>query len=43
VIPYWAEDIEIGFSTINARAEEVDTKPGVPPAALYGAARQVLC
>jgi len=25
--PYWAKDIKIGFSTINARAEEVDTKP----------------
>jgi putative SOS response-associated peptidase YedK len=27
LIPYWAKDIKIGFSTINARAEEVDTKP----------------
>jgi len=27
VTPYWAKDIKIGFSTINARAEEVDTKP----------------
>jgi putative SOS response-associated peptidase YedK len=27
LIPYWANDIKIGFSTINARAEEVDTKP----------------
>jgi hypothetical protein len=26
LIPYWAKDIKIGFS-INARAEEVDTKP----------------
>jgi putative SOS response-associated peptidase YedK len=25
--PYWAKDIKIGFSTINTRAEEVDTKP----------------
>jgi putative SOS response-associated peptidase YedK len=25
--PYWAKDIKIAFSTINARAEEVDTKP----------------
>jgi putative SOS response-associated peptidase YedK len=25
--PFWAKDIKIGFSTINARAEEVDTKP----------------
>src|ERR1700732_4002521 len=27
LIPYWAKDIKIGFSTINARAEKVDTKP----------------
>jgi putative SOS response-associated peptidase YedK len=27
LIPCWAKDIKIGFSTINARAEEVDTKP----------------
>jgi putative SOS response-associated peptidase YedK len=27
LIPYWAKDEKIGFSTINARAEEVDTKP----------------
>ncbi len=27
LVRYWAKDIKIGFSTINARAEEVDTKP----------------
>jgi putative SOS response-associated peptidase YedK len=27
LIPYWAKDIKIGFSTIHARAEEIDTKP----------------
>lgn len=27
LIPYWAKDIKIGYSTINARAEEVETKP----------------
>jgi putative SOS response-associated peptidase YedK len=27
LIPNWAKDIKIGFSTFNARAEEVDTKP----------------
>jgi putative SOS response-associated peptidase YedK len=27
LIPYWAKDIKISFSTINASAEEVDTKP----------------
>jgi putative SOS response-associated peptidase YedK len=25
--PYWAKDLKIGFSTINAMAETVDTKP----------------
>jgi putative SOS response-associated peptidase YedK len=25
--PLWAKDTKIGFSTINARAEEIDTKP----------------
>jgi putative SOS response-associated peptidase YedK len=27
LIPYWAKDIKIGFSTINARAEEIESKP----------------
>jgi len=27
LVPYWAKDIKIGFSTINAMAESVDTKP----------------
>jgi putative SOS response-associated peptidase YedK len=27
LIPNWVKDIKIGFSTLNARAEEVDTKP----------------
>jgi putative SOS response-associated peptidase YedK len=27
LIPYWAKDIKIGFSTFNARAEEIDSKP----------------
>ncbi len=27
LIPYWAKDIKIGYSTINARAEDIDTKP----------------
>jgi putative SOS response-associated peptidase YedK len=26
-IPYWAKDIKIGYSTINAMAETVETKP----------------
>src|SRR3981081_3461845 len=43
LIPYWAKDIKIGFSTINARAEEVDTKPAFREAfrqPLPGAPRQ---
>jgi putative SOS response-associated peptidase YedK len=27
LVPYWAKDIKIGFSTINAIAETIDTKP----------------
>src|SRR6266478_405973 len=27
LVPYWAKDIKVGFSTINAMAETVDTKP----------------
>jgi putative SOS response-associated peptidase YedK len=27
LIPYWAKDIKIGFSTINARAETIAKKP----------------
>jgi len=27
LIPHWAKDIKIGFSTINAMAETVDSKP----------------
>ncbi|HEU0215934.1 MAG TPA: SOS response-associated peptidase [Stellaceae bacterium] len=27
LVPYWAKDIKIGYSTFNARSEEVETKP----------------
>jgi hypothetical protein len=27
LVPYWAKDIKVGFSTINAMAETIDTKP----------------
>jgi putative SOS response-associated peptidase YedK len=27
LIPYWAKDIKIGYSTINARCEDVEKKP----------------
>jgi putative SOS response-associated peptidase YedK len=27
LVPYWAKDIKVGFSTINAIAETIDTKP----------------
>src|SRR6202020_1679119 len=26
LVPYWAKDMKIGFSTINAMAETIDTK-----------------
>jgi putative SOS response-associated peptidase YedK len=46
LIPYWAKDIKISFSTINARADDIENQTGIPrgvPApALPGAARQFL-
>jgi putative SOS response-associated peptidase YedK len=27
LIPYWAKDIKVGFSNINAKAEGIDSKP----------------
>ena len=27
LVPYWAKDIKIGYSTINAKAEGIETKP----------------
>jgi putative SOS response-associated peptidase YedK len=27
LVPYWAKELKIGFSTINAMAETIDTKP----------------
>jgi hypothetical protein len=46
LIPYRAKDEKIGFSTINTRAEEVDTKPAfrepVPATALPCAGRKLL-
>jgi putative SOS response-associated peptidase YedK len=27
LIPYWAKDADIGYRTINAKAESIDTKP----------------
>ena len=27
LVPYWAKNIKVGFSTINAMAETIDTKP----------------
>jgi hypothetical protein len=27
LIPYWAKDIKIGFTTFNARADEIEVKP----------------
>jgi putative SOS response-associated peptidase YedK len=27
LIPYWAQDIKVGFANINAKAEGIDTRP----------------
>ena len=27
LVPYWAKDVKIGYSTINAKAEGIDTRP----------------
>ena len=27
LIPYWAKDAKVGYSTFNARSDGVDTKP----------------
>ena len=27
LVPFWAKDIKIGYSTVNAKAEGIDTKP----------------
>ena len=27
LVPFWAKDIKVGFSNINAKAETVDTRP----------------
>ncbi len=27
LVPYWSTDLKIGFSTINAKAESIDSKP----------------
>ena len=27
LVPFWAKDIKVGFSNINAKAETIDTKP----------------
>jgi putative SOS response-associated peptidase YedK len=27
LVPFWAKDIRVGFSNINAMAETIDTKP----------------
>jgi putative SOS response-associated peptidase YedK len=35
LIPHWAKDIKIGYSTINARAETVASKPAFRNAFLH--------
>ncbi len=46
LVPFWAKDIKVGFANINAKAEGIDTKPGLPRGvsapALPGAGRQFL-
>jgi hypothetical protein len=46
LIPYWAKEIKIGLSTINARAErgrhQAGLSRGIPAAALPRPARQLL-
>lgn len=45
LVPYWAKDFKIGFSTINAMAETVDTKPvprGIQAPALSRTGRGLL-
>jgi putative SOS response-associated peptidase YedK len=38
LVPYWAKDEKIGFKTINARAETVDTAQSFPSASETGSA-----
>ena len=46
LVPWWAKDVKVGFSSINARAETVDTAPAFRDAwkrsALPGRHRRVL-
>ena len=30
LIPYWAKDIKVGFANINAKAEGIENRAGVP-------------
>jgi putative SOS response-associated peptidase YedK len=27
LVPFWAKDIKVGFANINAKAEEIESKP----------------
>jgi hypothetical protein len=46
VVPFWTKKEKIGFSSINARAEQVNIKPAFREVsgsgAVWGAGRQVL-
>jgi putative SOS response-associated peptidase YedK len=46
LVPFWAKDIKVGFSNINAKAEGIEHKPAfrrsLPPAALARAGGFVL-
>src|SRR5713226_9049661 len=30
LVPFWAKDIKVGFSNINAKAEGIESRPGLP-------------
>ena len=42
LVPYWAKDAKIAFSTINARAETITTSPAYRPVPPAGVSRRQL-
>jgi SOS response associated peptidase (SRAP) len=38
LVPFWAKDMKVGFTNINAKAEGIDTKPAFREALSGGAA-----
>jgi putative SOS response-associated peptidase YedK len=39
LVPFWAKDIKVGFSNINAKAEGIETQPPVAVAPLWRCAK----